>query len=396
MVKDFFQEKPKQWHEVFWYGILEVIYSVWSHRLQLLIDGTLLIAAVMIIYMFYILIRKQTESADKNNSTASVSAPTAFKNTMNINVWLNNMNEHIDSKKIISDTKKQEIIMSHLDKTTKEIMQRKIDDKKINNFEDFQACLKSYFGNSNASQAINLLNFITRKQLPTESLSTYHEVMKELAMIAYATTPKEIVEQYANDYFIKGLYDEKLKTQLALTTSTRDTKCLLAEAIEVQRKLVSIAETNNDVSTIIQHINSNGSNHNNTTTQFYRSNDTNNRYNTNHQQTTSNNYPNNQRNSYTSNQGYSNRNRDNNNQGMTHRSAQFHYQSPPNSPSFTQAPQSQPRNTNCYQCGQQGHIARDCTSNNRQNNTTSNDSQPTRNNSPSTQPATLATVRTQN
>ena len=95
--------------------------------------------------------------------------------------------------------------------------------------------------------------------------------MKELAAIAYPNTPKEIVKQYANDYFVKGLYDEKLKTQLALSASTDDTKCLLAEAIDIQNKLVSIAETDNDVSTIIQHIQANNS----FTTQTYKLNESN-------------------------------------------------------------------------------------------------------------------------
>ena len=211
-VFNLFAEPEKAWYELAWLFILDTIFSFWTNRLLFLRDVTLLIAAIMIIYMFYVLIRKQ-QNEDRNGSSAKITAPTTFKNTMNINVWLSNMNEHMESKNIKSDASKQALIMNHLDKTAREIMQSKIDSKKINNFKEFEACLKSFFGSSNTSQAINLWQFITRKQQPSESLSTYHELMKELAAIAYPNTPKEIVKQYANDYFVKGLYDEKLKTQ---------------------------------------------------------------------------------------------------------------------------------------------------------------------------------------
>jgi hypothetical protein len=46
------------------------------------------------------------------------------------------------------------------------------------------------------------------------------------------------------DYFIKGLYDDILKTALALQTTPPNANKLLADAVEVQTKLVTIADTN--------------------------------------------------------------------------------------------------------------------------------------------------------
>ena len=46
------------------------------------------------------------------------------------------------------------------------------------------------------------------------------------------------------DYFIKGLYDDKLKTALALQTTPPNANKLLADAVEVQTKLEIIADTN--------------------------------------------------------------------------------------------------------------------------------------------------------
>jgi hypothetical protein len=46
------------------------------------------------------------------------------------------------------------------------------------------------------------------------------------------------------DYFIKGLYEDKLKTALPLHTTPSNANKLLADAVEVQTKLVTIAGTN--------------------------------------------------------------------------------------------------------------------------------------------------------
>jgi hypothetical protein len=46
------------------------------------------------------------------------------------------------------------------------------------------------------------------------------------------------------DYFIQALYDDKLKTALALHTTPSSANKLLADAVEVKTKLVTIAVTN--------------------------------------------------------------------------------------------------------------------------------------------------------
>ena len=101
-----FAEPEKAWYELAWLFLLDTVFSLWTNRFLFLRDVALLIAAIMIIYMFYVLIKKQ-QNDDSNGSSAKITAPTTFKNTMNINVWLSNMNEHMESKNIKSDASKQ-------------------------------------------------------------------------------------------------------------------------------------------------------------------------------------------------------------------------------------------------------------------------------------------------
>ena len=104
--------------------------------------------------------------------------------------------------------------------------------------------------------------------------------MQDLAMKAYTTTPRDIVDGYINEYFIKGLYSTPLKQQLLLT-KRNDKMDVLANAMELQTKFALLNESNNVLDTIIQHLDTNNrqysSSHNNCNqSQHYNANNNNN------------------------------------------------------------------------------------------------------------------------
>ena len=113
--------------------------------------------------------------------------------------------------------------------------------------------LTNYFSSSNTSATHNLLQFITRKQHPNERIAQYYEVIQELALKAYATTPREIVDSYINEYFIKGLYSTPLKQQLLLTKASDKTD-VLANALELQTKFAVLNESNDTFESFVQHL----------------------------------------------------------------------------------------------------------------------------------------------
>ena len=363
--KEAFRTQPETiaWYTHIWILILDLIAIVWSYRLYLLRDITLLTLAIMIVYMFWSLIKKQ-----HNNSTSST-ATTTYNNSTNIHVWLNELHEYMENNKINNEEAKQEVILQRLDKTSKSTIKRLIDDKRIQSYSDLENHLKNDFSSNNTSTTDNLLQFITRKQQPDESLAQYFEVMQDLAMKAYTTTPRDIVDGYINEYFIKGLYSATLKHQLLLT-KRNDKTDVSSNAMELQTKFALLNEPNNVLDTIIQHLDINHHQHTTNSQQH-------NMYNNNCNQSQP--YSNNN-NSYVQNGNSNQQQQENNNYSPAHYNARNEnlnsnngtYNSFSNTNrSYNRQPQqnnNHQSNMHCYNCNQIGHVARYCQQRSHHNN----------------------------
>ena len=84
----------------------------------------------------------------KNYVTSSLTFPAKPKmNT--IHLWLNELNDFLDSKRISSERDKQATVLNHLDRTSKGIIKKLIDEKRIKNYSELESYLKSFFGNHN-------------------------------------------------------------------------------------------------------------------------------------------------------------------------------------------------------------------------------------------------------
>ena len=181
--------------------------------------------AIMMIDFLWTIIKKQTSSGSivaTATTNTSQHTPTTYNNQMSIHVWLNELNEFIEANKINKEEEKQATIHNHLDKSSKNIIKKLIEDKRIRNYEELETYLKSFFGNYSTSTSDNLFQFATRRQQVNESLAQYYQCMQELAIKAYPKTPKEIVDEFTNEYFIKGLNNRALREQMVLTKADKN------------------------------------------------------------------------------------------------------------------------------------------------------------------------------
>jgi len=197
----------------------------------------------MLLYIAWTGIKQITTSSQ--SSSNSIKSPTTFNNSMNINVWLQTVKEHLNKSSISTDEQKRKCTMQFLDAQSQRILQAKIDEGKIKTYTDLETYLRAFFSNGDRSSLGDLVKLISRKQQPIESLAKFYEDFKHLTNEAYPNEQPDITEKYAMDNFIKGLYDDKLKTALALQTSPPNANKLLADAVEYKSTNNSSINTSN-------------------------------------------------------------------------------------------------------------------------------------------------------
>ena len=226
------------WYAYIFKIITECFFKIWEYRFAAVIQIISLTVICMLLYFLWQTIKHHT------NKTNTFTPPT-YNTQMSINLWLHDINEYIENSKINNEQDKREIILKNLDKTSRNLIQKMINDKKIKSYNDLESTLKNYFGNNNLTQSDDIYAFITRKQASNETLAQFHKVMESLVLEAYPNTPKTTQDAYLAQYFIKGLNNQALKHELVLTKST-NTEDVLSNAIELQAKLAKLND-NQDI-----------------------------------------------------------------------------------------------------------------------------------------------------
>ena len=226
------------WYAYIFKIITECFFKIWEYRFAAVIQIISLTVICMLLYFLWQTIKHHT------NKTNTFTPPT-YNTQMSINLWLHDINEYIENSKINNEQDKREIILKNLDKTSRNLIQKMINDKKIKSYNDLESTLKNYFGNNNLTQSDDIYAFITRKQASNETLAQFHKVMESLVLEAYPNTPKTAQGAYLAQYFIKGLNNQALKHELVLTKST-NTEDVLSNAIELQAKLAKLND-NQDI-----------------------------------------------------------------------------------------------------------------------------------------------------
>ena len=276
--------QPQSFFSTIWTVIIETTWAAWSNKISIL-QTTCIIATLTVIVYGLLSVIKQIKSisSTQTNTTSNTntnSAPKVYNNTMNITVWLNQLDEYMDANKITHDQQKQQIIMQKLDTTSRAIINNLIRNNTIKSYSDLEQHLKNFFGQINASTNDHILEFTERIQFENESMYQFYKALTALATDAYPDTPKNILDKYVTKQFIKGLLNNTIKNELIMRQDNANNIDVLTQALQLQTKLANLSDTNNNHT--IQHIhvkrttqqsntkdaqeNSNANNDNNTTT----------------------------------------------------------------------------------------------------------------------------------
>ncbi len=97
-----------------------------------------------------ILAIKLYQSFNRQNiiQTKLVDPPTAYNNTININLWLKECEKYFAAADIVSDDEKREEMLKRLDNTSKEAIREAIKTKHLKRFEEIANETKRLFGTS--------------------------------------------------------------------------------------------------------------------------------------------------------------------------------------------------------------------------------------------------------
>ena len=184
-----------------------------------IVEITLITALGLLGYAVYTII--------KHSKDPKIEPPKAYSNSLNFNIWFNQVEQYLDESKITSDNKKMEAVISKLDGRSKQAINDLIKSKTITTYKQLKEHLKSFYNTDTQSRTDHICNFIDRRQEPNENLHQYYSSIAELARTAYPDIADKQVEQFISQQFVTGLYNTTIKSQLLLNPDKK--KCILSK-----------------------------------------------------------------------------------------------------------------------------------------------------------------------
>ena len=219
------------------------IFSLlWDSTLKIVRDLILISLILLGIYCMWRHIKRLNKLEQNDIRTAELDskAPTIYNTNNNIHIWLAQVEDYLDAKQITTDKAKQKIVLEKLDKTSRQIINDLIKQKKIKNYQHIEDHLKSLYGPDNQSTNDYILQFTQRKQHYRESLAQYYKSLVELSKNAYPRTPKEVLDAYIKKQFTIGLQNSTIRDQLLLHDNDNIKNAeILTKAVELQNKLIN-------------------------------------------------------------------------------------------------------------------------------------------------------------
>ena len=192
------------------------------------LDAAILTALVILCYSYYKIISRLTSSNDPQ-------APKTFNNSLNFNIWLNQVDQYLDDLNIKSDNSRMDIVLSKLDASSRQTIKELIKNKVVKTYKDLKDHLHTVHSNNTQSHADHIINLLDRRQRPNESLHQYYTAICDLARLAYPNETDETINKHASTQFIAGLYNTLIKGQLLINRNPKQN--VLSQAVQLQSKL---------------------------------------------------------------------------------------------------------------------------------------------------------------
>jgi len=184
--------------------------------------------ALALCYILYKIVNKLTYSSDTPES------PKAYNYSINVKVWLNQVDQYPDETDTTSDKHKINLVLNKLDTTSKRTIKELIDSNAIKTYKDLQDHLRTFYNNHTQSHTDHLLNFLERRQNENESLHRYYSDVTDLARLACLDETETQLQKHVDKQFISGLYNTLIKGQLLRNAQKKN---VLSQTIQLQSKL---------------------------------------------------------------------------------------------------------------------------------------------------------------
>ena len=226
--------------------IFQIINSIWGYRPVLTAEFTQIIVVGMLCFICYTVVNKIHATTPKQ--------PSSYNNDININLWLNQIDDYLDVNKIKSDKQKQEAILQRIDKTNRIALRKLIDNKTIKSYQELQEHVKSLYNHDTQTTREHIINFVQRKQKSNETIGEFYASTVELAKKAFPKLNQKDLDQQVSNIFMNGLSNSLIRQQLLINHDKQNALDILTRAIKLQSDLGDSVNDYNSP-TDINHIN---------------------------------------------------------------------------------------------------------------------------------------------
>jgi hypothetical protein len=124
-----FFRAPRENPSPFLYFLSLIGSGTWYFSIATIRDLSVLITPIFTIYCLYLIVKKLNSA--QAHAEPSIKGPTVYNSKININLWLSEIEEYLDAKRINRDMDKRDAVLDKLDTRTRATIQKLIDNNKL-------------------------------------------------------------------------------------------------------------------------------------------------------------------------------------------------------------------------------------------------------------------------
>ena len=233
----------------YWTSIAQIVQTIWGYRPPFSMEIALMAIIVGLITVLLNIVKFNNDiQAPRAQNLA------AYKTDLNINVWLNQVDDYFEANRIQKDSIKQAILLQKLDRIDRRPLQKLIDTKQIKSYPELIETVQDLYGTDTHPQEDHVLQLITRKQHLNESLGKFYGELLAMVKRAYPKFNAQQQDQQVAERFSKGLNNTFIKQKITEELAKNPKTDVLARAIQIHREM---GDTINEYNTLQTQIDTN-------------------------------------------------------------------------------------------------------------------------------------------